>query len=192
MRLQLTLRTELGLSHSVLVFKNLNDLLATLDEYAELHSHAVANYDDRLGHLLRDQGIKGENLSALKEPLEPEDQKKDKKQKGDKKKESEERGWFTLGSDEFAIKIGNSSLLAASNEISSLFRVVELLKAKIVMINSARKILSELPSKGFRGDQKLRVVFRDGLPKQIIPTNEMEDQQAKFRYEEQFQIVSLK
>lgn len=192
MRLQLTLRTELGLSHSVLVFKNLNDLLATLDEYAELHSHAVANYDDRLGHLLRDQGIKGENLSALKEPLEAEDQKKDKKQKGDKKKETEERGWFTLGSDEFAIKIGNSSLLAASNEISSLFRVVELLKAKIVMINSARKLLSELPSKGFRGDQKLRVVFRDGLPKQIIPTNEMEDQQTKFRYEEQFQIVSLK
>ncbi|MCL4519554.1 MAG: hypothetical protein M1587_10195 [Thaumarchaeota archaeon] len=188
----MTLRTELGLSHSVLVFKNLNDLLATLDEYAELHSHAVANYDDRLGHLLRDQGIKGENLSALKEPLEAEDQKKDKKQKGDKKKETEERGWFTLGSDEFAIKIGNSSLLAASNEISSLFRVVELLKAKIVMINSARKLLSELPSKGFRGDQKLRVVFRDGLPKQIIPTNEMEDQQTKFRYEEQFQIVSLK
>ena len=192
MSLQLTLRTELGLSHSVLVFKNLNELLATLDEYAELHSHAVANYDDRLGHLLRDQGIKGENLSALKEPLETEDQKKDKKQKGDKKKETEERGWFTLGSDEFAIKIGNSSLLAASNEISSLFRVVELLKAKIVMINSARKLLSELPSKGFRGDQKLRVVFRDGLPKQIIPTNEMEDQQTKFRYEEQFQIVSLK
>ena len=187
----MTLRKELGLSHSVLVFKNLNDLLATLDEYAELHSHAVAMYDDRLGHLLRNQGLKGESVAGSQDMLESDD-KKDKKQKSDKKKESEERGWLTLGSEEFAIKIATSSASIESNEVSALFRVAEQLKAKVIMINSARKLLSELPSRGFRADQKIRVVFRDGVPKQVLPTNEMEDQQQKFNYAEQFQIMPLK
>ncbi|MDG6998266.1 MAG: hypothetical protein JRN15_04035 [Nitrososphaerota archaeon] len=187
----MTLRKELGLSQSVLVFKNLNDLLGTLDEYAELHSNAVAMYDDRLGHLLRNSGLQGEKFAGSPDMIDSDD-KKDKKQKVDKKKELEERGWLTLGSEEFAIKIATSSASLASNEVSALFRVVEQLKAKVVMINSARKLLSELPSKGFRADQKIRVVFRDGLPKQVIPTNEMEDQQPKFRYSEQFQIMPLK
>ena len=184
----MALRKELGLSHSVLVFKNLDDLLATLDEYVELHSNAVAKYDDRLGFLLRSSGAEGDQNLASAQSIE----RDDKKQKGDKRRDPEDRNWVTLGTDEYAIKIAANFTAVASNEISALFRVVELLKAKILMINSARKLLAELPSKGFRADQKIRVVFRDGVPRQVIPTNEMEDQQQKFHYSEQFQIMAQK
>lgn len=190
----MALRKELGLSHAVLVFENLNELLQTMDEYADLHSKTVARYDDRLGQLLRGQGVQRDQtaMSSSLDAVDPEDSKKDKKQKGDKKREGEERGWTTLGTEEFSIKISNGNASITSNEVSVLFKIVESLKAKIAMINTARKMLSELPTQGFRGDQRLRVVFRDGIPKQIIPTNEMADQQRKFRYVEQFQIMPLK
>jgi hypothetical protein len=182
-------KNELGLTTAIVTFENLDELLQSLEELSELHSKAVTRYDDRLGQLLRGRGFQGEQSFMMPSGDAVEQAKK---AKNDKKGGGEERGWFTLGTEEFAIKVGNNESSFISNEVSALFKVVETLRARITVINMARKLLAELPSRGFETAQRMRVVFKDGVPKQVIPTNEMTGKQRKFRYVEQFQVPMMK
>jgi hypothetical protein len=104
-----------------------------------------------------------------------------------------EGDWVVLGNEDLAIKVATGTGDALkSSEVSVLFKLVEQLKARIANLKVAQRLLAELPSQGFRPDQRLFVVFKDGLPRQVIPTNEMSGQQRRFRYAEQFQIAVLK
>jgi len=80
-----------------------------------------------------------------------------------------------------------------SNEISILFKVIEALKSKVPVLEAARKLLSELPSQGFDATSRFRVVFKDGLPRYVLPTAEARGtQHKKFWYAETFRIAVLK
>jgi len=202
------MREELILAHSVMAFENLNEVLAVLDQSIETHSKVIKRYEDRLGVLLRQAressdprlknagsqipmpGIAGAELEARSK------NDNDNKKKQDKKKDpsGEEKGWIVLQSEDHALKLATGSeSLIASNEISILFKIIETLKSKLPAMESSRKLLSELPSQGFRADQRLRVVFKDGLPRYVLPTTEAKSQnQKKFWYQESFRIAVLK
>jgi hypothetical protein len=54
-------------------------------------------------------------------------------------------------------------------------------------------MISELTSQGFKSDRKLKVVFKDGLPKYVLPSAEASVQQhARFRYSEEFRLTVIK
>jgi len=200
------MREELILAHSVMAFENLNEVLVVLDQSIETHSKVIKRYEDRLGVLLRqaressDPRLKAAG-SQIPMPgfggaeLEARAASNDKK-KQDKKKDQggEEKGWIVLESEDHSLKLATGSEpLIASNEISILFKIIETLKSKLPALESSRKLLSDLPSQGFRADQRLRIVFKDGLPKYVLPTIETKAQnQKKFWYQESFRIAVLK
>ncbi|HYB04823.1 MAG TPA: hypothetical protein VED17_10190 [Nitrososphaerales archaeon] len=200
------MREELILAHSVMAFENLNEVLAVLDQSIETHSKLIKRYEDRLGVLLRlaresnDPRLKSAG-SQIPMPgmgggdMEPRGGSNDKK-KQDKKREqgNEEKGWIVLESEEHSLKLATGSeALIASNEISILFKIIETLKSKLPALESSRKLLSDLPAQGFRTDQRLRVVFKDGLPRYVLPTTEAKvENQKKFWYQESFRIAVLK
>src|SRR5579883_1369978 len=204
------MRHELGISPAIIVFENLSDMLSTLEEYAEFHNRAIERYRDRLGLLLRQREMKadgqvlqGMDPSAFKEMgIEQatggsveggvllSNRKKEVKKK---EREGEDQGWLVFEAEDYSIKVagvanGNS---VASNEISVLFKIVEALNAKLMNLKTAVKIMSDFPSRGIRSDQRFIVIFRDGLPKQIIPTNESQSNQPRFRYAEEFVLERL-
>ena len=150
----------------MITFESLSDLLSALDEYIEYHNLFIAKYGDRLGGLLRGGT---EDVTPSRE---------------------DEHGWYLLESEEFTIKVANSISLPAA-ESSQLFKIVDALKARVASLEAARVLLGELPSQGFRPDQRYIVMFKDGLPKQVIPTNESYQQQRKFRYSEHFELNVL-
>jgi hypothetical protein len=215
------LREELGLTHSVMAFENLNELLAVLDQSAESHSKMIKRYEDRLGVLLRQAkdstdprvqavssqftmtsdfgGVEDSQQQQQQQQQQAQNGKRDdnnKKRKDDRKRDSsgEEKGWIVLESEDLSLKIASGSdSLVSSNEISILFKIIETLKSKLPAIEAARKLLSELPSQGFRTDRRLRVVFKDGVPRYVLPSTEPQSAPArKFRYSEQFRIAVLK
>lgn len=122
------------------------------------------------------------------------DQQQNRKKKEDKRRDAEEKGWIVLESGDYTIRLANgpeTQMLA--NEVSLLFKVIETLKSKTAGLESSRKMISELTSQGFKSDRTLRVVFKDGLPKYLIPAAEISaQQQKKFRYGEQFRLAILK
>ncbi len=80
-----------------------------------------------------------------------------------------------------------------ANEVSLLFKVIETLKSKTAALESSRKMISEMTSQGFKSDRRLRVVFKDGLPRYLIPVSEsFVQKQNKFKYGEQFRLAVLK
>jgi hypothetical protein len=194
------LREEIGLSNSVMAFENLNEVLAVMDQSIDNHSKVIKRYEDRLGILLRlakestDSRLKnlGNQIGAPGGNGEQQDQKK---KKDDKKKEApEDKGWVVLASEDHDLKLAAGSEAAIiSNEISILFKVIESLKAKLPALEAERKLLSELPSQGFDANGRFRVVFKDGLPKYVLPSAEARGtQHKKFWYAETFRIAVLK
>ena len=197
------MRDELTLANSIMAFENLNEVLDMLDQSVDIHSKMIKRYEDRLGILLRQ--ARESNDPRLKSvgsqiPMPGvsdgfEQKNNDKKKKDDKKREpGEEKGWIVLESEDHALKLATGSeTQIAANEISILFKITEALKSKIPALEAARKLLSDLPSQGFRADQRMRIVFKDGLPKYVLPTSEPNMQnQKKFWYQESFRIAVLK
>ena len=198
------MRDELTLTNSIIGFENLNEVLAVLDQSIDIHSMMIKRYEDRLGVLLRqaresnDPRLKSVG-SQIPMPgmsdgyIDP--KSNDKKKKDDKKRDpGEEKGWIALESEDHSLKLATGSeAQIAANEISILFKITEALKSKLPALEASRKLLSDLPSQGFRADQRLRVVFKDGLPKYVLPTTEPNAQnQKKFWYQESFRIAVLK
>jgi hypothetical protein len=200
------MREELTLAHSVMAFENLEQVLVVLDQSIDIHSKQIKRYEDRLGVLLRlaresnDPRLKSAG-SQVPMPgtgggeSEIRGGGNDKK-KQDKKKEqgNEEKGWIVLETEDHSLKLATGSeTLIASNEISILFKIIETLKSKVPALESSRKLISDLPAQGFRADQRLRVVFKDGLPRYVLPTTEAKvENQKKFWYQESFRIAVLK
>ncbi len=195
----MTMRKELGISPCVIMFENHADLQKTIDEYTEYQRHMVEKYRDRLGVLLRQAG-----MPAISQSLQSSSQGSDQPsanelsqeqlqqiKKKEAKKQSDEKGWIVLEADDCSIKIAASSASRASGEVSVLFKIVEALNAKVQGLKISSKIIAELPSRGIKPDQRFLVVFKDGLPKQIIPTNETYASQAKFKYVDQFELTPL-
>lgn len=196
------MREELILAHSVMSFENLHEVLAVLDQSIEVHSKVVKRYEDRLGVLLRqarestDPLLKAVGSQVMMPGIGGGESPRNEK-KQDKKKDQqggEEKGWIALQSEDHSLKLATGSeALIASNEISILFKIIETLKSKLPALEASRKLLADLPSQGFRADQRLRVVFKDGLPKYVLPTTEPQAQnQKKFWYQESFRIAVLK
>ncbi|MDA4130633.1 MAG: hypothetical protein OK457_07670 [Thaumarchaeota archaeon] len=191
------MREELGLSNSILTFEHLNEVLAIMDQSVDTHSKMIKRYEDRLGILLRlARESSDPRLNSMSAQLSnPSAGIDDRKKKDDRKKEtSEEKGWITLESEDHTLKLaGGSDTAKVSNEISILFKVLESLKAKIPALEAARKLLSELPSRGFDANGRFRIVFKDGLPRYVLPSTEARvEHQKKFWYAETFRIAVLK
>jgi hypothetical protein len=103
-----------------------------------------------------------------------------------------EQGWLALEADETSIRVASGSASSTNGkQIEALFKIIESLKAKLSSLQVSRKLISELPSQGFSQDQRIVVMFRDGLPRQIIPSYEVAQVVKKFRYSEQFDIQVL-
>ena len=71
-----------------------------------------------------------------------------------------------MDAGDHTIRLANgadSQILA--NEVSLLFKVIETLKSKTAALESSRKVISEMTSQGFKSDRRLKVVFKDGLPR---------------------------
>ncbi|MDG6998649.1 MAG: hypothetical protein JRN15_05990 [Nitrososphaerota archaeon] len=192
------MKEELALAQSVISFDSLSDLLAELDHCVETYSKMTKRYEDRLGSLLRqakdssDPKLRTVSAeSALIGQSDPDQQNKKKRE--DKKREVEDKGWVVLEAGDVTIRLANGSeSQLISNEISLLFKVIEALKSKIATIEASRKLISELTAQGFKSDRRLKVVFKDGLPRYLIPSTEAPIQQRKFRYGEQFRLAVLK
>jgi hypothetical protein len=196
------MREELSVAHSIISFDNLGDLLSELDDSIETYSKLTKRYEDRLGTLLRQakesndpklQAVSAE-LGTSSGQTDSEQQEKNKKRKEDKRRDVEERGWIVMEAGDHTIRLANGSdsqILA--DEVSLLFKVIETLKSKTAALGSSRKMLSEMTSQGFKSDRRLKVVFKDGLPKYLIPVSEgFGQQQKKFKYGEQFRLAVLK
>ncbi len=196
------MREELSVAHSIISFDSLGDLLSEIDDSIESYSKLTKRYEDRLGILLREakessdpklQAVSAE-IGASSGQSESDQQEKNKKKKDDKKPDVEERGWIVLQGGEHTIRLasGTDSQILA-NEVSLLFKVIETLRSKTAALEASRKMLSELTSQGFKGDRRLKVVFKDGLPRYLIPTSQSSSQQQKkFKYGEQFRLAVLK
>ncbi len=194
------MREELSVAHSIISFDNLADLLSELDYSIETYSKLTKRYADRLGILLRqakdsgDPRLRTASAEAGSSSGQSDSDQQQKKKKDDKSRDVEEKGWIVMESGDNTIRIANGSdAQFTSNEISLLFKVIETLKARMVGLESSRKTLSELTSQGFKSDRRLKVVFKDGLPKYVIPSAELSTQQhKKFKYGEQFRLAVLK
>lgn len=189
---------ELFLSQALIKFENLGELVETLDEYIELHTAAIAKYGDKLGGLLRAPG------SNTKSHYESEYQKDEQssqsfeqspvngRKDGKRRENMDSEGWLVLEADDYALKLasGNASSLSAKQS-ASMFKIVESLKERVALLQAAQKVINTLPAEGFKQDQAFVAVFRDGVPRQIIPTFEESTQKRKFRYSENFEIRVL-
>lgn len=190
------MREELSVAHSIIPFDNLGDLLYELDDSIETYSRLTKRYEDRLGILLRQAKESNDpRLQAVSAEISSNQESDgDKNKKKDKKREVDDRGWIVMESGDHTIRLANGSdsqLLA--NEVSLLFKVIETLKSKLIALESARKMISEMTSQGFKSERRLRVVFKDGLPRYLIPVSEStSQQQKKFKYGEQFRLAVLK
>jgi hypothetical protein len=189
-------------SPSVVAFDNLSDVLLTLEDYANIHNEAIGRYRERLGLLLRQreggntQGSSDFTLSS-DQLLGAELAAQGKNKKDPKKKEKDlddQQGWLVFEASDYALKVASNqgnAAQTASLEISVLFKMVETLNAKVMNLKTAAKMISELPSHGIRADQKFLVIFRDGIPRQVVPTNESGSNQPKFRFQEVFELEPL-
>jgi hypothetical protein len=196
------MREELSVAHSIIPFDSISDLLSELDDSIEIYSRLTKRYEDRLGTLLRQakeskdprlQAVSAE-LGAASGQVDSDQQEKNKKKKEDKKRDPEERGWIVLEAGDHTIRLANgtdSQIMA--NEVALLFKVIETLKSKTISLESSRKMISEMTSQGFKSDQRLRVIFKDGLPRYLIPISEsFSHHEKKFSYAEQFRLAVLK
>jgi hypothetical protein len=178
------LKRELGLSAALLTFEDLDDLLETLTDRIEAHSQAIAGYGDLLGTLLRGNNSSNPDGSGIPDPSDTEMQQSRKRSGG------VEGGWLTNDEEEYSLKVAVTN--TSSKEASSLFKIVESLKSKLVMLQAAHKFLSDLPSQGIKPDQRFHVIFREGVPREVIPTNVSAVTGKKFKYAGSFELKVLK
>jgi len=173
---------DIALRQSIVVFEDLTDLLSSMDEYIAHHKYSIQTYGERLGTLLRSQQTSSGN-------------DKNKKQDNKKRPQEDRDSWITFkldGSEEAILRIANTRVISpASAESAALFRIIENLKERLKALESARDILDKLPVRGISRDQKFIVVFGEGLPRQVIPTNELKASQSRFRYLEDFELKTL-
>jgi hypothetical protein len=194
------MKEELSVAHSIISFDNLADLLSELDTSIETHSKLTKRYEDRLGILLRqatgsgDARVRAASAEMGSGSGQIDSDQQQKKKKDDKRRDVEEKGWVVMEAGDNTIRIASGTEgQLVSNEISLLFKVIETLKARMAALESSRKILSDLASQGLKSDRRLKVVFRDGLPKYVIPSSDASSQQyKKFKYAEQFRLAVLK
>jgi hypothetical protein len=172
---------DVALRQSVVAFDDLSELLASFDELIAYHKYSIQVYGERLATLLRFQstGTTG-----------------DKKQDNKQKRAQEDRdSWITFkldGGEEAMLRIANTRALSpAAAESAALFRIIDNLKERQKALESARDIADKLPVRGISRDQKFIVIFGEGLPRQIIPTNEMKTGQKRFVYAEDFVLKRL-
>ena len=193
---------ELYVSPALVTFENFSELLETLDEYIDAHSKTIARYEDKLGVLLRSanggdskQGMMRfdqEDSTANVENSQAQEVQPSQKRRRSPSSEGGEQGWLVLEADETSIRVASGSASSTNGkQIEALFKIIESLKAKLASLQVSRKLVSDLPSQGFSQDQKIVVMFRDGLPRQIIPSYEVTRVVKKFRYSEQFDIQVL-
>ena len=173
------------LDQSLIPFEDLDDLLKTLDEYMELHQDALQRYGDRLRGLLRMNKGTGDQLPSAT-------QSKDVSQK---RRGSDKEPWTVFKLDQEGntnLRIANTSLLAPSAaENTILFRIIESLRVKLQYLEEARKKIAELPTLGHRANQRFLVAFADGLPKQVIPTDQSYSSENRFQFNEDFVLEML-
>lgn len=100
---------------------------------------------------------------------------------------------MSFETEEYTLKVATTGPNSPQSTftVSQLFKITEALKTKVTALEIARRFLTELPSKGFKSDQKFLAVFREGIPRQVIPTNESVAQTKRFRYSDQFEISIL-
>ena len=181
------------LSQSLIKFENLNELIQTLEDYIEMHNSAIARYGDTLGGLLRSPSSnrkvlfdQGSDQELVQQP--PVNARNSKKRQDNLDGE----GWLVLEAEDYVLKLASGNAASISSKQSAtMFKIVEALKAKVVLLQSAQKVISSLPAEGFKPDQAFVTFFRDGVPRQIIPIDEPVIQKRRFRYSEGFQIRVL-
>jgi len=183
------------LDQSLIAFEDLNELLKSIDEFIELHEEALQRYGDRLGSLLRTTG-KGEAGAQSISGGALQQQSIGKESSGQKKKAlSEKEPWtvFKLDSEGMVtLRVSNpANLSPLSAENALLFRIIDALKVKLSNLQTARAAISDLPSLGYRANQRFLVAFADGLPKQVIPTEQSYSGSGRFKFAEEFVIGPL-
>jgi hypothetical protein len=199
---------DIQLSPSMITFTNLDELLRAIDESIDQHMRAIERYSDLLGGMLRETIGNGPvNYHGDSKPRQ--EQKKggggfgqifskqqppnDNKKMPKGKLEEEQKGWSILEAEDFSLKIATGQASQVnSKRTESLFKIVEALKAKVAQLQTAKKFLEELPSRGLRPNQIMYVVFKDGIPKQILPSNESRDERGKFTFEASFAIEPMR
>lgn len=190
---------DLYLSPSLVTFEDFSDLLGTVDDYIDAHTKAIAKYEDRLGVVLRGAGgsdaRKGMTGFDDSEPGNSQNEG-ETQAKSDRRRrpsaDGREEGWLVLEADETNLKVATGSASStAQKQTEALFKIIESLKARLASLEKVRKLISNLPAQGFKPNQRIVVMFRDGVPRQIIPSYEVSKAVKKFRYSEQFDIQVL-
>lgn len=183
------MKNEMTISPVILAFDDLDEILATIDEEIELHRKLLARYGDRLGVLLRNT----DSAQSLKLAADQERSEPDRNTQRNKKRETEDGGWMSLETEEYTLKVATlrPDSPPATFEVAQLFKITEALKSKVGSLELAKRFLNELPSRGYRADQRFLVVFKEGIPRHVIPTNESREQVRRFRYSDQFELASL-
>jgi hypothetical protein len=183
------MQKDLYLSPSIVTFDDFNGLLGEVDDYIDAHKNAIAKYEDKLGVLLRGAGseAKKRGMSAFDQDYSMNTMDEEDLQSG-----SSEQGWLVLESEETNLKVATGSASSTrGKQTAALFKIIESLKARLVALQRVRKLISELPSQGFNPNQKIVVMFREGIPRQIIPSYETSRAAKKFKYSDQFNIQVL-
>jgi hypothetical protein len=181
------MRNDFQLSLSMITFESLDDVLGSIDDAIDVHHRAIERYSDILGTMLRKSV--GENQVQIRQMNAPPSSGKSQKDR----RSEDEQGWLILEADDYALRVSNGpTTLVDSHKVVALFKIVEALKSKVTSLESARKLMADLPSKGFNANQRISVVFKDGLPRQILPTGETSAEQPKFGYAGEFQIEPMR
>jgi hypothetical protein len=186
---------DLCQSPSLITFEDFSSLLSEIDELIDAHKDSIAKYEDKLGVLLRGAGSQArKGMTAFNQ----EDSEvgasfeEDNLREGGGGGGESQQGWLVLEDEETNIKVATGSQNSArGKQTEALFKIIESLKARLVSLQKVRKLISNLPAKGFNPNQKIVVMFREGVPKQIIPSYEASKPVRKFKYSEQFDIHVL-
>jgi hypothetical protein len=202
---------DLQLSPSMVTFDDLDDLLGAIDDSIDVHKRAIERYSNILGGVLRTTLGESSVQEIQEESRAPSSADgshggsgrfglfKSQPSGGNVKKVAKDKqdqasaGWTIVETEDFALKIATgTSAQVNSKRTESLFKIVEALKSKLTMLEIARKSLSELPSRGLRANQIIFVVFKDGIPKQIIPSNESASSRNKFAFQADFDVETMR
>ncbi len=183
---------DLLLTQNLITFENLTDLLDCLDDSIAHYNSAIERYGERLGALIRQGKTPRPDSSTTK-------QNEGNKLEAHQKRPSvlgSKDPWIVFKPDKKdsvpIFRVANTSVQSpASAESAILYRVIDTLKEKVKVLDSARKTLSDLPPSGIRSDQRFLVSFSDGLPRHIIPTHQSYSTEAKFSFSGEFELHTM-
>lgn len=206
------MKEDFFLSPALVTFEDFAEFLTALDQLIDSHSKAIAKYEDKLGVLLRGSEAESRggmhfdqqqqdhlslsNVDSAQQQPDPVVQGRGesnaKKKKGSPSQDASEQGWLVLEAEETSVKVASGNAASVTGKhVEALFKVIESLKAKLASLERIRKLVSDLPAQGFKANQRIIVMVRDGLPRQIIPSYEVVRAQKKFAYSEEFDIQAL-